>query len=42
MDVYTILAAAVAVITIASAYVLFNGVPSFSSGSDTQRRSRRP
>ena len=42
MDVYTILAAVVAAITIFSAYWLFNGLPRFGAGSDARRQSRRP
>jgi len=42
MDIFTVLAAVVAVITTASAYLLFNGVPDFRSMTDTQRQTRRP
>ena len=41
MDIYAILAVAVAIITVASAYWLINGTPDFVSGSRSPRQ-RRP
>ncbi|MFV2064305.1 MAG: hypothetical protein ACC726_12450 [Chloroflexota bacterium] len=42
MDIFTVLAVVVAAVTATSAYLLFNGVPTFDWNADTRRQTRRP
>ena len=42
MDIFTLLAVVVALVTVLSAYLLFNGVPSVGQDRGAQRPTRRP